>query len=188
MKRYIAAARALLVVIAVMALAACGKRNQSPNEYRIGAVLALTDRGASYGNRARMGMELAAAELNAQPEFKNHPIVLKIEDSRSSAKDALSAFQKLIDLDHVPVAIGFVLSDEVLTCAPIANDRKIVLLTTAAGSDKIKDAGDYIFRNRESGSLQAEVIARACVRHADDGPQDNEHVECSAVRDLCPQG
>jgi len=153
----------LIVAFILLSITSRCHRQTTPSEFRIGAVLALTDRGATYGNRARMGMELAVTELNAQPDFKSHPIILKIEDSRSSAKDALSAFQKLADLDHVPVVIGFVLSDEVLTCAPVANQRKIVLLTTAAGSDKIKDAGDYIFRNRESGSLQADVIARACV-------------------------
>jgi branched-chain amino acid transport system substrate-binding protein len=52
----------------------------------------------------------------------------------------------------------------VLTCAPIANERKVILLTTAAGSDKIKDAGDYVFRNRESSTLQTDAIAKACIQ------------------------
>jgi branched-chain amino acid transport system substrate-binding protein len=155
----------LIIIISLIVIFAVAYNyfGNMKNEYRIGAVLALTDRGATYGNRARMGMELAVQELNKENQFKTKPIKLIVEDSRSTAKDALSAFQKLIDVDHIPVAIGFVLSDEVLTCAPVANHRKVVILTTAAGSDKIKDAGDYIFRNRESGDFQAEAIARACI-------------------------
>jgi len=108
-------------------------------------------------------MQLAVDELNATESFRNRPIRLIVEDSQSAAPQALSAFRKLIDVDHVFVVVGFVLSDEVLSCAPVANERKVVLLTTAAGSDKIRDAGDYIFRNRESGELAANEIASACI-------------------------
>ena len=108
---------------------------------------------------------MAVDELNTTAFFQEHPLKLIIEDSQSSAPRALSAFKKLIEVDHVPVVVGFVLSDEVLTSAPVANDKKVVLLTTAAGSDKIKDAGDYVFRNRESGETQSEAIARACVEY-----------------------
>jgi len=108
-------------------------------------------------------MQLAVEELNNTKPFRSHPISLIVDDSQSSARQALSAFRKLIDIDRVTVAVGFVLSDEVLTCAPVANERGIVLLSTAAGSDKIKDAGDYIFRNRESATLQADAVAEACI-------------------------
>lgn len=133
-------------------------------EYKIGVVLSLTGRGATYGKRALQGMQLAADELNAVEPFRANPLKLLVEDSQSNASQALSAFRKLIDVDHIVVAVGFVLSDEVLTSAPAANQRKVVLLTTAAGSDKIKDAGDYVFRNRESASLQSDAIATASIQ------------------------
>jgi len=136
-------------------------------EYPLGVVLSLTGRGATYGERALNGMTLAADELNATRPFQDRPIKLVVEDSQSSAPQALSAFRKLIDINHIAVASGFLLSDEVLTCAPVANERQVVLFSTAAGSDKIKDAGDYVFRNRESATLQAEAIAKASVERFD---------------------
>lgn len=157
------------LIVTTLALAAIGSffqscRPSSANEeFRVGAVLALTGRGSTYGERALKGMQLAVDELNKTDSFNKRPIKLFVEDSQSTAAQALSAFQKLIEIDHIPVAIGFVLSDEVLTCAPVANEKQVVLLTTAAGSDKIKDAGDYIFRNRESGTAEAEAMAKACV-------------------------
>jgi branched-chain amino acid transport system substrate-binding protein len=84
-----------------------------------------------------------------------------VEDSESGATRALSAFNKLATVDRVPVVVGFVLSDEVLAVAPAANQQQVVLLSTAAGSDEIKQAGDFVFRNRESASLQAQAIATA---------------------------
>ena len=137
---------------------------EQPTTHKIGVVLSLTGRGATYGQRALRGMQLAVDEINTTESFRTRPLKLFVEDSQSSAPQALSAFRKLVEVDQVPVTIGFVLSDEVLTCAPVANERKVVLLTTAAGSDKIKDAGDYVFRNRESGSLSADAIASACIQ------------------------
>jgi len=159
---FLGAAVVLLAIVAVVFLRGC--QPAQPVEYRIGVVLSLTGRGATYGQRALNGMQLAVDELNATETFRNRLTKLIVEDSQSAAPQALSAFRKLIDVDHVPVAVGFVLSDEVLSCAPVANDRGVVLLTTAAGSDKIRDAGDYIFRNRESGALAADKIASACIQ------------------------
>jgi len=163
-KAWIALAIAATLVAVIAFLAVVTKAPKRPAEYRIGAVLAQTDRGATYGKRALNGMLLATDEVNRRDFFRGHALRLIVEDSQSKATQALSAFQKLIDQDHVPVAVGFVLSDEVLSCAPVADRRKVVLFSTAAGSDKIKDAGDYVFRNRESAALQAEAIASACVK------------------------
>ena len=145
----------------MFAFVGCDSCNQKTmkEEIKIGVVLSLTGKGATYGMNAKNGMQLAIEELNKKSPFDKQNISLIIEDSKSSAYSALSAFNKLIEIDHVPVAVGFVLSDEVLACAPIAEKQKIILLTTAAGSDKIKDAGDYIFRNRESGNFQSKAIA-----------------------------
>ncbi len=155
----------LAVGVAVVALILNSRYSQmEPTAYRIGVVLSLTGRGGTFGQRALNGMQLAVDGINATEVFRSRPIRLFVEDSRSSTPQALSAFRKLIDIDHVSVAIGLVLSDEVLACAPVANERKVVILSTAAGSDQIKDAGDYVFRNRESARLQAEAIAQVTVQ------------------------
>ena len=123
-------------------------------------VLSLTGRGATYGKRALNGIQLATDELNKSAAFADQPLKLVVEDSQSTSMGALTSFRKLIDVDHVPVVVGMLLSDEVLTCAPVANETKTVLFTPGAGSSKIRDAGDYVFRNREDASLQAGAIAR----------------------------
>lgn len=154
----------VLIIGLVISFGILGCAKKEEKEFKIGVVLSLTERGATYGQRALRGMQLAVDEINEKEPFHSYPIKLVVEDSKSSAQQALSAFRKLIDIDHVFVTVGFVLSDEVLACAPVANEKKLVLLTTAAGSDKIKDAGDYIFRNRESALLQTEAIATVCIQ------------------------
>lgn len=152
-------------VIGLIIIFSFGCSRKEEKEFKVGVVLSLTGRGATYGERALRGMQLAVDELNRTEDFQKKPIVLLIEDSNSSAQQSLSAFRKLIEVNQISVAVGFVLSDEVLTCAPLANEKKVVLLTTAAGSDEIKNAGDYIFRNRESASFQTEAIAKVCIEN-----------------------
>lgn len=154
---------ALIVVSMTCVLSSsCSRSEPEATEYKIGAVLSLTGRGASYGERAQNGLQLAVDELNAG-DFKDKPLRLLVENSESSRDQARAAFQRLIEQEKIPAAVGFLLSDEVLACAPLANQRKVVLLSPFAGSDDIKNAGDYVFRNRESASRQAEAIARVAV-------------------------
>lgn len=127
---------------------------------RIGAVLPLTGSLAPYGEWTQNGLELARDELNRTRGTSGQRIDLIIEDSISSPKDAVSAFRKLISVDRVPAVIGFVGSSEALACAPIANDTKTVLFSSGAASPDLTMAGDYVFRNRVSGTLEVNNLAR----------------------------
>ncbi len=129
---------------------------------KIGVILSLTNKGATYGERSLNGIRLAIEELNKSEKFEKTPIDLLVEDSHSSSNGAVNAFNKLIAADNIQVVVGLVLSDEVLSCAPIANKNKIVLFTPGAGSTKIAEAGEYIFRNRESASIQTKKIVEVC--------------------------
>ena len=132
--------------------------NQPQNQKKIGIVLSLSDRGATYGVRALNGIQIAADEIKDSGDS----ISIIIEDSKSDAKTALSAFQKLVTIDKVSVIVGMVLSDEVLTCAPYANTSHTVLFTPAAGSEEIIEAGDYVFRNRSAAFQFSDTLASYC--------------------------
>jgi branched-chain amino acid transport system substrate-binding protein len=153
--------RLVLLSIVLVALAACG--GSEPKEYKIGSILALTGRGKTYSEEARKGMELAVAQLN-DSDFKETPIRLIVADSGSDTAKAVEELRTLTDQEHVPVVIGMILSDEVLAAAPESTKRKVVILSPNASSDDIKNAGDYVFRNRESAALQSEAVARAAVQ------------------------
>jgi branched-chain amino acid transport system substrate-binding protein len=159
---FTAAAAALLA--GVVSIAGCSRAPDKPKEYKIGVVLALTGRGATYGQDSLNGMQLAVDELNAEAKKNGDPqIRMIVEDSQSDGPKTEEAFRKLIDRDKIFVAVGFTLSDEALSAAPLAEQRKVVLFSPSASSDDLKNAGDYVFRNRESAALQAEAIARAAV-------------------------
>jgi branched-chain amino acid transport system substrate-binding protein len=165
MKRLNSQTSLLLIVISLIIISfivfSLGCIKKQEHEIKIGAVLSLTGKGAKYGESIRHGIELALEEVNAEPNRKAK-FKVDYEDSLSEPQKAVAAFNKLIEIDKVQIVIGPVLSSEVLACAPIANQKKIVILNTSAGTEDLRKAGDYVFRNRESAYPQAFKIAELC--------------------------
>ncbi len=123
----------------------------SSNEpIKIGAILPLSGKAASYGQSAQEAIELAL-ENN-----KNFEIVY--EDSQGQPTLGVNAVNKLINFDKVSIILGPIMSSVTLAVAPIAEENKIILITISS-NPQITEAGDYIFRNREKASQQSEKIA-----------------------------
>ena len=144
-----------------LVLAGCGKPTTSAEKppVQIGAVLPLTGSAAVWGQNAKMGMDLAAAEINTGGGVKGRLISIIYEDSQSEPRVATSALQKLISTLRVQVVIGDIASSSVLAMAPIAERNKVVLLSPGASNPDISNAGDFIFRNWQSDALEGEVDA-----------------------------
>ena len=150
---------AITILVIVLVVTQITKKAE---EIKIGVVLPLTGDAAMYGAWSKNGMELAAAELNQNNQSPR--IKLIYEDSQSTAQGDINSFQKLISVNKVSVAVGFILSNGALACAPIANSSKVVLLSTSASTEKFKDAGDYVFRLRESGIIHGNEMAKYAKR------------------------
>ncbi len=151
-------------IVAAVILSVMLWQEKEPDTFRIGAILSLTGRGAKYGKAAHNGIELAVAEINSNGGIQGLPVALVVEDSASESRNAISAYKKMLDVDGVRAVVGPMLSDEVLAVAPAANRRKVLIIAPAAGTDKISEAGPYVFRNRESAMLQSAEIAQLLLR------------------------
>jgi len=97
-------------------------------------------------HNALQGASLAVDELNSKEGIKGRRINLIVEDDQCDPKIAVSAIEKLINVDKVAVIIGPSCSSSVLAAAPIAEKTRTISMTTIASSPKITYAGDYIFR------------------------------------------
>ena len=134
------------------------EREPAQGQYRIGVTLDLTGTFALYGQWADQGIEIARNELKE----KGKNVDLMIEDCQSESKAAVSALQKLININNVKVVIGSnTSSSAIMAMAPIAEKNKIILFVTTASSPSIADAGDFIFRNRLSGDKEVETVVKA---------------------------
>ncbi|MDO8486560.1 MAG: ABC transporter substrate-binding protein [Candidatus Staskawiczbacteria bacterium] len=108
---------------------------------RIGAVLPLSGKNAEWGEWTKRGIELALEEANVSKKLN-----VFYEDSGEDVSRAVSAAQKLINIDKVEVLICQ-LSDVCSAVAPVAQSNKAVLFgfTNTPDFEKI---GDYIFNFR----------------------------------------
>ena len=118
----------------------------SDEPFRIGAMHAITGVAESYGNPIVQAMELAVAEINDGGGVNGRMLELVIEDSKCAAQDAITAYNKLTDVDGVRIILGTTCSGAMLGAAPLAEAEGVVLLSPSATSPDIATAGDFIFR------------------------------------------
>lgn len=137
-----------------------GTRHSEPQTVTIGVISPFSGSDANYGKMARTGIDLAVDQINAQGGIRGAKLVVQYEDDRDEPKDAVSAFEKLGSTGKVPAVIGPFISGNVLACAPVAEKRKVVLLTGSATSDNITNSGEYVFRVCPANRIQGRSIAR----------------------------
>ena len=118
----------------------------SDEPFRIGAMDALTGIGESYGNPILQAKLLAVEEINAAGGINGRMLELIAEDSKCAAQDAITAYNKLTDVDGVKIILGTTCSGAMLGAAPLAEADGVIMLSASATSPDIKPAGDYIFR------------------------------------------
>lgn len=145
-----------VITIILLLVISCRTDNE---ELNIGVISSLTGTIAPYGQSVLEGIELAKEQINESDGINGQQINLLIEDDQSDTRVAVSAINKLIDIEQVQVIIGPVASSSAMAAAPVAEAKKVVLLLPAAASPNISNAGDYIFRNRASGGLEALTMA-----------------------------
>lgn len=154
------------VVLLGIALQMSRTSRVSPmTKVRFGAVLPMTGSNANYGELMKRGIAMAVDEFNATAPPGIQLDVL-IEDSRSNAKDGVSAFQKLVQIDR-SLAVMPVLSPVILGCIPIAERSHTVLLNCPANSPKLRGASAYMFNLMILADQDSEYLAEYAYRKMD---------------------
>jgi branched-chain amino acid transport system substrate-binding protein len=69
-----------------------------------------------------------------------------VEDDRSTTDGAVSAFNKLIQQDKVPVILGVWTSEVAQTVFPIAQENRVVAFSPVVVAGGLTEIGDFIFR------------------------------------------
>ena len=134
----------------VSVVVACGEDAGEGAPYRIGVMESLTGTGETYGTVAYRAKIMAMDEINAAGGINGRRLELVVEDSKCSAQDAISAYNKLTDVDGVKIILGTSCSGAMLGVAPLAEADGVVLFSGLASNPDIADAGDYIFRTQIS--------------------------------------
>ncbi|MCB9809576.1 ABC transporter substrate-binding protein [Candidatus Peribacteria bacterium] len=164
---------------AVLLLAGCGSQVTAPTgtsttasttptaeapaptvePFVIGGVLPLTGDGAIYGTAVQQAAMLAVEDINAAGGIHDRPLEVRWEDGKCNPKDASAAAQKLVNIDKVPVIFGGGCSGETLAAAPITEKAQVILFSPMSSSPDVTEAGDFVFRNFPSDSIQGKIMA-----------------------------
>ena len=127
-----------------------GDIGEEPEAITVGVVLPRTGYlGPGEFGPGALVMEnafnLALEEVNlSQPGGATLKFI--IEDDRSTVDGAVSAFNKLIHQDRVPVILGVWTSHVAQTVFPIAQENGVVAFSPVTLAAGLTDVGDFIFR------------------------------------------
>ncbi len=156
--------RIWVVLVAALALLSVGCPSKPASEQQaqsvtVGIMTPLTGEVASWGDMQRKATELALADLKAKGALEKLDVRVIYEDDKASPKDGVNAFRKLADVDRVPIVVGSPASTVTLAVAPIANEKKVVLLSSGSTATDVGKAGPYVFRIMPSDEVQASIMA-----------------------------
>lgn len=151
----------LFLLLSVAVLSGCERTQQviQPvtaaeslgGEIRIGVVLPRTgDLGPGEFGPGALVMEnsfnMALAEINASQRLGDRTLKFIIEDDMSTVDGAVTAFNKLIHQDKVPVILGVWTSHVARSVFPIAQENEVVAFSPVVIASGLTDMGDFIFR------------------------------------------
>jgi len=132
---------------------------------KIGGIFTTSGPAAALGKASLNGALLAAEDVNAKGGITVAGEKYKIEiinyDDKCVAKDAVSATERLIRQDKVPVIFGAICSHCTLAAMEITEKEKIPIVTAISASIKVTAMGyKYIFRTGGTAALQIETVSR----------------------------
>lgn len=126
---------------------------------KIGVLVPLTGPVADIGKNLRQGLEWAVEQINASGGIKSlngAKLELVFGDTQSTPQAGVSAMQKLLSVDRVPVVTGAFQSNVTLPTTRLAERAKVPYLVLSAIADSITQQGfKYTFRPAAPASFWA---------------------------------
>lgn len=134
-----------VALVGAMLLTGCANGTKAPKEYVIGGMQALSGPGyAAVIDYVVDASKLAVHEINEAGGIDGVPLKIVWEDHKARGPDAVSALNKLIDINKVPVStIGY--TAPVMATAPVAEERETLLINHGAYGPAIVGCGEYTF-------------------------------------------
>ena len=121
------AAIALAIVLAGCGIQNINQQQQATKEpIKIGFIGAMTGQFTKYGSY--QAVQLAIDNINKNGGIKGTPVKLIAEDGKCDPNTAVTAMNKLIDVDQVKVVLGGHCTPESAAIAPIAEKNKVIML------------------------------------------------------------
>jgi branched-chain amino acid transport system substrate-binding protein len=162
-------ARSILILLAaVCCLATNGVAAlaQSPDVFRIGAILSMSGPSPHYGTVMSRGASIAIDEINAGGGIDGTKLELVIEDHKSgNAQAAVAGMNRLINVVGSQAVLSS-FSGPTVAIAPLSQEKGIFVLNGGGVSMRMIGVSQNMFHNR---SLATDLAAVAVKRAYDRG-------------------
>jgi len=162
MKKLIKSALCFLLILQLFA-SGCSWSGQKEESIKIGAVYGLSGPTASLGQQYQNGALLAVKEINKDGGINGKQIKLIIEDSQFDTKLAVSAFQKLTEIDKVKY-VSSLGSSIALALKPLAEEKGVLLFSSGA-NPQITENSRLVLRHSNISSSDARIVAEDLAKH-----------------------
>lgn len=113
-------------------------------EVKIGVIAPLSGAASAYGQDAVNAAQMVIDEANQKNT--NTKFVLVPEDGACSGQQAVSAVQKLINIDKVEVIMGGLCSPETINAGKIAQTKGVTMVSALSSAPEVSKIGDHVFR------------------------------------------
>ncbi|MDF2114450.1 ABC transporter substrate-binding protein [Roseiarcaceae bacterium H3SJ34-1] len=137
---------------------------QAQETVKIGVIEPLTGGVAFDGMSFVKGAQLAEKEINAAGGLLGKKLELVVADGVCRPAESVSAAEKLITSDKVPVMIGAFCSGATQAVMPVAERSKIPLVTGTSSLPRLTEVGNkWFFRNTEKDTMEAAAFSNALI-------------------------
>lgn len=146
MKRTKALAALIAGTLGMVLTAAAGAgAAATKTPYVVGFVNHLTGPAAVYGQSMKLGTELAVSQINARGGIDGHRLQVIYKDDQLNPSLAVSDFNTLVTVDHVPVVMGSGSSTVTLAIVPRATATHTVLISSISTSPLLANSSKWFF-------------------------------------------
>ena len=92
------------------------------------------------------GIQLVLDQVNREGGINGTPLRVVFEDTRGEARQAVTVFQKLHELDGACLVLGDIMSATTLATVPSADSAQTPLIAIGASAPALTGAGPYVYR------------------------------------------
>ncbi len=164
MKRAYAGVLILLACVLLLIFSGCGTSpatSSGKQPFSIGAIFDITGSSSSLGIPERDSVRMLVDQTNAKGGINGHKINLIMLDGKSSESETALAMKRLVEQDKVLAVIGSSTSGPSMSMVPIAQDKKVPMISSAASIKIIEPIADrkWVFKTAQNDTLVAKKIS-----------------------------
>ena len=148
----------ILLTLVQTFLVSCN--NDKKNKIEIGSIQQLTGQMSKYGKTLQAALLAKTDIINEERKQNNLPLIsITFEDDKLDPKTGVNALRQLIQTKKIQICFGAQSSSVTLAMASVANQEKVVLISSASGSPEVSRSGEYVFRTCPSDVYEASICA-----------------------------